>query len=74
MPRIMTSPHQDVVHSPDLFIQLLPGAEVRVHTGPGSDDQENLYWALGEPVWGQASAVVLDNQAGDPVAVLPLGE
>jgi LysM repeat protein len=46
---------------------LRPGATVLVHTGPGIDDQDDLFWAQQEPMWQAPETVTLSNPAGTEI-------
>jgi micrococcal nuclease len=39
--------------------RVAPGAQVRVHTGCGADDTNDLYWCAEGPVWNNAGDTVL---------------
>jgi competence protein ComEC len=47
---------------------LEPGATVTVHTGSGTDGEDDLYWGAGGPVWNNdGDTVVVTNADGDRV-------
>lgn len=53
---------------PDFVLD--PGAEVRIWTGTGSDDDENLYWGLtGQNVWLVEGDVVILQDSNEDIAM-----
>ncbi len=57
-------------HFPNLY--LAPGAEVRVHTGPGEDTPLHLYWQREAAVWEGKDMAVLADPNGVMHAAKPL--
>jgi hypothetical protein len=49
----------------DDSFSLAPGMRVRVHTGRGDDDRNDLYWGLDSYVWNnRGDAAILGNDIG----------
>jgi hypothetical protein len=44
-----------------------PGKRVRVHTGRGDDDRNDLYWGLDSYIWGdREDTAILTKRHGEP--------
>lgn len=53
---------------------LRTGSTLRVHSGPGADGVEDLYWSQRQPVWGEGRTVSLRDPAGNEETVFSIGE
>lgn len=47
---------------------LLPATLVRIHTGPGTDGLQDLYWSQPKAAWYPGMVIILTDQAGNAMA------